>query len=213
MMRKRSKQRWLVLWKRIGARGNTEKIYANLMKRYAEPHRVYHALPHIEDCLDQLEEARHLAANPDAIEMALWYHDAIYDIKAKNNEEKSAELALVIAEDASLPDNFGKRVVSLILATKHDAIPIDPDAKIIIDIDLSILGQSEEKFDEYERQIREEYKRVPENEFVTGRSAILKLFLKRPTIYLTQFFRDKYEAQAQKNITRSLAYLKASMAR
>ena len=94
------------------------------------------------------------------------------------------------------------------MATKHSESPTDPDVQLLVDIDLSILGQSEEKFDEYELQVRKEYEWVSEGAFVTGRSAILKSFLNRPTIYSTQFFRNKYEAQARRNIDRSLSRLR-----
>lgn len=206
-MRNRSEQRWLALWQRLGARGNASAIYQDLVARYSEPHRTYHTLQHIEHCLDEFEQARHLAKNPNAVELALWYHDAIYDTEAKDNEERSAALAVEMVRKASLPDNLGQAVANLIMATKHTAVPIDPDVQLLVDIDLSILGQAEERFDEYERQIREEYGRIPEDAFVAGRSVILKLFLDRSNIYATRFFRQKYRKQARRNVTRSLAQL------
>lgn len=93
------------------------------------------------------------------------------------------------------------------MATKHTTIPIDPDIQFLVDIDLSSFGQSESKFDKNGQQIRKEYDWVPEDAFVAGRSAILKSFLDRPNIYATQFFRNKYETQARRNIARSLAQL------
>ncbi len=206
-MRNRSEPLWLALWQRIGAQGNAHEVYNDLVARYSEPHRAYHTPEHIGHCLDELEQVRQLATNPDAVELSLWYHDAIYDTKAKDSEKRSARLAAEMARSASLPDSFGQSVVNLIMATKHTAAPADPDAQLLVDIDLSILGQSEDKFDEYERQVHKEYKWIPEDAFVAGRSAILKSFLDRPTIYSTQFFRNKYEAQARRNIVRSLAQL------
>lgn len=200
-------RRWTTLWQHLGAQGNAQEVYNDLVARYSEPHRAYHTLEHIGHCFDELEQVRHLAANPDAVELALWYHDAIYDTKAKDNEERSAALVVEMVISASLPDNLGQSVANLIIATKHLAIPIDPDVQLLVDIDLSILGQSEDKFDEYERQVRKEYDWVSEDAFVAGRSAILKSFLDRTNIYATQFFRNKYEAQARRNITRSLARL------
>ena len=88
-------------------------------------------------------------------------------------------------------------------------LPGEPDVQLLVDIDLSILGQPETKFDEYERQVREEYEWVPEDQFVVGRSAMLKSFLDRPNIFATQFFSNKYEKQARANIARSLASLRA----
>lgn len=208
-MTDRNKQRWTSLWERIGAQGNASEVYNDLVARYSETHRAYHTLVHIGHCLDELEQVRELTTNPDAVELALWYHDAIYDTKAKDSEERSAELAIKMARGASLPDSFGQSVVNLIMATKHSESPTDPDVQLLVDVDLSILGQSEEKFDEYELQVRKEYEWVAEDAFVAGRSAILKSFLDRPTIYSTQFFRNKYEMQARRNIARSLARLRA----
>ncbi|MBI2055138.1 MAG: N-methyl-D-aspartate receptor NMDAR2C subunit [Candidatus Sungbacteria bacterium] len=201
-------QRWTALWKHLGARGDESVVYADLATRYSEPHRAYHTFEHIGHCLDEFEQARHLATNPDTVELALWYHDAIYDTKAKDSEERSAALAVEVVRSASLSDNLGQSVANLITATKHTAVPTDPDVQLLVDIDLSILGQSEDKFDEYEQQVRKEYEWAAEDAFVAGRSAILKSFLDRTTIYSTQFFR-KYETQARRNIARSLARLRA----
>ena len=206
-MQNRNEQLWLALWQRIGAQGDPHKVYADLVAKYSEPHRAYHALGHIEHCLNEFKQVSHLTANPDAIEFAIWYHDAFYNTKAKDNEEKSAVDAMKSAKNILLPVSFGQSVANLIVVTKHSTIPGGKDARFLVDIDLSILGQSEDRFNEYERQIRKEYEWVSKDAFVAGRSAILKSFLERPTIYLTQFFRDKYEAQARLNIARSLAQL------
>lgn len=195
------------LWQRIGAQRNPRIVYNDLVTRYSEPHRAYHTLAHIQHCLDEFKQVRHLIANPNAVELALWYHDTIYNTKAKDNEEKSAALARTIIQSASLPDAFGQFVADCIMATKHTAIPADPDIQFLVDIDLSSLGKPEKEFDENAQKIRKEYEWVPEDMFAAGRSAILKSFLNRPNIYATQFFRDKYETRARQNIARSLAQL------
>ncbi len=202
-------QHWMSLWERFGAQGDAPKVYNDLADRYAEPHRAYHTLEHIGHCLDELEQVRHLATNPDAVELALWYHDAVYDTKAKDSEERSATLAVEMMRSASLSDNLEQLVANLITATKHTTAYTDPDVQLLVDIDLSILGQTEDKFDEYEWQVRKEYEWVSEDAFVAGRLAILKSFLDRPTIYSTQFFYNKYEVQARRNIAKSLARLRA----
>lgn len=201
-------QRWTAMFQRLGAQGDASDVYNDLVARYSEPHRTYHTFQHIRHCLDELEQVRHLAENSDAVDLALWYHDAIYDTKVKDSEERSAALAVEMVRNASLTDNLGQSVSNLIMATKHSATPTDPDVQLLVDIDLSILGQAEERFDEYELQVRKEYEWVPEDAFVAGRSAILKSFLARSNIYATQFFRDKYETQARRNIARSLARLR-----
>lgn len=204
-----NKKQWMSLWKRLGAQGDADKVYNDLAERYSEPHRAYHTLEHIEHCLDEFEQVRHLATKSDAVELALWYHDAINDTKAEDSEERSVTLAVGMVRSASLQVKFGQSVANLITATKHTLAPTDPDVQLIVDVDLSILGQSEDKFDKYEQQVRKEYGWVAEDAFVSGRSAILKSFLGRPAIYSTQFFRNKYEMQARRNITRSLARLRA----
>jgi predicted metal-dependent HD superfamily phosphohydrolase len=204
-MSRSTKQCWLDLWKRIGAQGNALEIYSDLVLRYAEPHRAYHTLAHIEHCLDEFEQVQRLATNPDAVELAIWFHDAVYEIGGKYNEEKSVALMSEVIRKALLPDELGKLVENLILATKRTVVPADPDAQLLVDIDLSILGQPGDKFDEYERRIRREHRWVPDGLFIARRSAMLKSFLDRSAIFSTKFFCDKYESQARQNIARSLA--------
>ncbi len=208
-MRRNLRQRWVGFWSRLGARGNPRKTYDDLAMRYAEPHRVYHTLEHIAHCLDEFDRSWHLAVDHHAVELAIWYHDVVYDTRTKDNEGKSAVLASEMVRKASLPGTLGHAVTGLILATKHIVTPTGKDARLLVDIDLSILGQPEDKFDEYERQIRQEYSWVPEKEFISGRATILKSFLDRPAVYSTSFFRSEYESQARRNIARSLARLRA----
>jgi predicted metal-dependent HD superfamily phosphohydrolase len=181
--------------------------YAKLIERYGEPHRAYHNLRHIRQCLAEFAPARRMAGEQDAVEMAIWYHDAIYDSHAKDNEERSAALAEVAGKAAGMPSGFLSRVSVLILATRHVATPEDADAALLVDIDLSILGQPPSRFDEYEKEIRQEYDWVEAKAFAAGRSTILKSFLERPSIYSTDFFRAKYEAKARENLARSVRRL------
>jgi len=204
-----SAARWFTLWNHIEVEGNAPVIYHGLVTRYMEPHRAYHTLSHIQDCLVDFAGCRHLAVNPNAVEMAIWFHDAVYDPKAKDNEEQSAALAMEILGRALLPEHFRRAVADLIMATKHLTVPTDPDARMLVDIDLGILGKSEERFDAYERQIRTEYQWVPLKEFAIARTGILKAFLDRPSIYATRFFRDRYERVARQNLAHSLDRLNA----
>ncbi|EEF63208.1 HD domain-containing protein [Pedosphaera parvula] len=206
-----SQSRWSELWQRLGGQGDGSVIYEDLFKRYHEPHRAYHNFAHIEQCLLEFGSLRSLASNPDAIELAIWFHDAVYDTHAKDNEELSAELAVDVMQSAAIPASLIQTVSNLILATKHAAMPADPDAALFVDVDLSILGQSAEKFDEYEFQIRQEYNWVESKAFIEGRSRILEIFVKRPRIYSTECFHQKYENQARENLARSIARLKTGV--
>jgi predicted metal-dependent HD superfamily phosphohydrolase len=162
---------------------------------------------HILHCFDEMACVRHLAAHPDAMEMALWYHDAIYDTHATDNEAQSATLAAHRLRDASVPETFVQMVVRLIMATQHHAGAEDLDTRLLVDIDLAILGQPVHLFDVYEQHIRQEYAWVPHEAFLKGRTKILRAFLHRSTIYATDHFRQRYEAQARVNIARSLRVL------
>ena len=201
------KRRWLEFWSRAKASGDAEAPWARLSARYAEPQRASHTIAHIAHCLEEFGGARDLAADPLAVEMALWYHDAVYDPRRHDNEEKSAELAAADARLLGLAASFGDRVADLIRTSTHRALAEDPDAKLFSDIDLAILGRPVDVFDEYERKVRVEYAWVPEPAFRAGRSAILRSFLERPSIYATEHFRAKYEAPARDNLARSIRRL------
>ncbi|MBI4991981.1 MAG: pantetheine-phosphate adenylyltransferase [Candidatus Harrisonbacteria bacterium] len=201
------KNRWLALCMTIGATQDTEKIFAILSRLYSEKERAYHKFLHIEECLNELENTRALCMDPNTLEMAIWFHDAIYNPRLKNNEEQSAKLAYEATKTMGLSETFAQKVADLVRTTIHKAVPTDPDAQLLTDIDLSILGKLAAEFDEYEKKIRKEYSWVSEDQFRAGRTAILRSFLARPSIYATEYFRNKYEKQARENLARSLAKL------
>lgn len=199
---------WLALWRDCGAGNNGERAFSELIKAYSFPaERFYHTLKHVRECLDEFAAAKSLTAHPREIDFALWYHDAIYNSRAKDNEERSADLAKRTAIENGFDPKFAQRVYDLILATRHKTEPAGDDEKIIVDVDLSILGKPDPVFDQYEIDIRKEYAWVDEAQFRAGRGAILKAFLERPRIYSTPFFYSKYEAKARRNLARSIAQL------
>jgi predicted metal-dependent HD superfamily phosphohydrolase len=197
--------RWRDLWRRLEGQTDSEPVFDQLQALYAEPHRAYHNLDHIADCLAQFDRAGHLAVYPAELELAIWLHDIIYGTHASDNEEKSAQWAVDAMHAAHMTPETIKQVETLILATKHTTAPKDPDAQLLVDIDLSILGRPPREFDAYEAKIRQEYAWVSDDAFRQGRRAILELFLARPSIYQTSFFREQFEAQARENLRRSLA--------
>src|SRR5262245_23129376 len=131
--------RWRALWGRVAGAGDGRAEFEDLRRRYSEPHRAYHTLAHIGHCLGEFDEVRARAVTPDAVEWALWYHDAVYDTRAKDSEERSAELALQVAGRASLPAEVATRAARHILASKHREPPAEPDTRIFVDVDLAIL--------------------------------------------------------------------------
>ena len=200
-------ERWSRLWAAAGATGDPAPWYAKLTEAYAEPARHYHNQQHIAECLAEFDAARHLAQQPVAVELALWFHDAVYDPKAGDNEEQSAALAKRCLEEAGQPDLAGT-VAMLVMATKLHGTDAGPDAALVVDVDLSILGKSEVRFAEYETQIRQEYSWVPKLFFKPKRAEILQRFLDRERIYTHEHFVTRYEQSARRNFEDSIRKLK-----
>lgn len=202
--------RWRDLWHRLGAHAAPEPIFDELIRRYQEPHRAYHTLDHIQDCLRQLDLMRDLAEHADEIEMAVWCHDVIYDPRAADNELRSAAWAEKALTEGGIPADVIARVQSLILATQHLTPPDQIDAVLMVDIDLSSLGHPAAEFERGNAAIRQEYQWVPELAYREARAKVLESFLARPAIYQTAWFHDRYEAQARQNLTRAVRNLRTA---
>ena len=203
-----SLERWRAPWLAAGASADSEGWYERVHALYAEPARGYHNLRHIDDCLEEFDEVKHLAFDPTAVELAIWFHDAVYDPRAQDNEERSAELAMQALSQAGCGKALQHNVRDLILATKHLRAPAEGDAALMADIDLSILGKPPERFQDFERGVRQEYAWVPEELFRVKRAEILELFLARPRIYSTDWFFSKYERAARENLGASVRRLR-----
>ena len=179
-------------------------LYEQLLQAYNEPQRHYHTLQHLAECLQLQSESAHLAQRPAEIAIALWFHDAVYDVKAHDNEARSADWAVTALQAAGVGAEVQARVHALIMATEHTTAPLEGDAALLVDIDLAILGAAPARFAEYERQIRQEYAWVPEDVFVEKRRAVLQSFMSRPHIYNTTFFHQMLEASARVNLQKML---------
>jgi predicted metal-dependent HD superfamily phosphohydrolase len=201
-------ERWTKLWQALGARGDPLPWYERLTAAHAEPHRHYHNQQHIAECLAEFDAARHLARDARTIEAAIWFHDAVYNPRASDNEEQSANLARSCLDGASVSAELTKKIAEVIMATKTHNASGDSDTALMIDIDLAIFGQNEARFAEYEKQIRREYSWVPKFIYSPKRAEILEGFLKRERIYTTEFFSTKYEANARRNLEWSINNLR-----
>ena len=192
-----------------------EPLKRALSALYQAPDRQYHNLAHIETMLALARHYRASLHDPGAVEAAIWFHDAIYDSRTKDNEARSAALAEEKLADRTDPERLG-RVATMIVATATHELPslqrlgdehFIRDAALFLDMDLSILGAAPEAFDAYEQAVRREYQWVEEPMWRAGRSAVLKNFLARPHIYHTEEFRQRFEPQARRNMARSIAAL------
>ncbi len=198
------KNSWVRAWQGIGARGDGEQVRAALVAAYAEPQRKYHSLQHLTECLEWFERVGALPKHAAEVEMALWFHDAVYDVKGSDNEQRSADWAAAELADAGVAPEVIGRASELILATMHKAVPTEPDQRVLVDIDLAILGAAESRFAEYGQQIRDEYAFVPEELFKPRRRALLGVFLERPRIYSTSYFHALLEERARANLRRAV---------
>lgn len=195
---------WHRAWTALAGEGDAHALRDTLIASYGEPQRKYHTRQHLTECLALLEEVATLAAHPAEVEMALWFHDAIYDVKGSGNEERSADWAHAALREAGVDAAVAERVRKLVLVTKHDGVPQSPDEQVLVDIDLAILGAERPRFDEYERQIREEYGFVPGFLFRRKRKQILRTFLDRPVLYSTPMLRERLDARARENLRRAI---------
>jgi predicted metal-dependent HD superfamily phosphohydrolase len=194
---------WNTAWQSLAVEPPPGLVEA-LRRRHEEPHRKYHTLQHLGECLALAGRDGILAEHPAEVVIALWFHDAVYDLHRHDNEAASAAWARDALREAGVRPEIAGRVHALVVATRHDAEPPPGDARLVVDIDLAILGAESARFDEYELQIRDEYAHVPPDIFRAKRRAILQSFLDRPAIYGTAVYRDRFEAKARANLARAI---------
>jgi predicted metal-dependent HD superfamily phosphohydrolase len=177
-----------------------------LMRLYEQPHRHYHNLVHLSECMREFQEVFMACDDAHACEMALWYHDVVYDPGEATNERLSANKARFDCMRLHTPESFADKVCLLVLSTTH-SVESSGDAAIVADIDLAILASPWERYKEYEGQIRMEYGKYADKDYLAGRSLFLDGMMRKPRIYATDYFHHKYEAIARANMARSLLSL------
>lgn len=194
---------WNTAWQDL-ALAPPEGLFDALRAAWAEPQRRYHTLQHLRECLEHFERERAQARHPGEVALALWFHDAVYELQRADNEAASADWARRALRAAGAAEKLVARVHALVMATCHDRAPATGDERLLVDIDLAILGASGERFAEYERQIREEYAFVPESVFRAKRREVLRGFDVRAPIYATEGLRARLEAAAHANLGRAI---------
>lgn len=220
-------ERWKSLCKKINIRGDVDLVFLNIEKRYSEQGRYYHTLSHIRHCLLELDEIRFEdfmeQLNKEAIELAFWFHDSVYSTRnpesSRENELRSSKLVFetmqfqligAAPEDLLLASDLIKwTALRYYLSDGPKGINryLKKCFEVVADIDLAILGQTRTKFDLYEEQIQQEFSHVPLEIFLKKRKEVIFAFLEKPSIYRTDYFRNKYEERAQENLRRSFTRL------
>ena len=198
-------------WRKDAARfsaSDAAQIFSDLIARHNEPQRHYHGVRHLSALLDLL--ARHAPQIPPGSpgRLAIWWHDAIYDPTAKDNEEQSADLARDHLARLGAASDLIDDVAAVILATKnHWAGPTLGEYDLFLDADIAILGAPPAIYDAYTRAVRKEYAWVTDDVFRVGRSAFLANALSWPRLFRTRAFETAYADQARANMRRELALL------
>jgi len=201
------RDRFATLLRRLGATRDSTALGDALLAEWSAPGRAYHDLRHLEDCLAQLDGAEADPATRDLVEAALWFHDAVYDPRTRDNEERSAAWAAQALPAAGVSVETAGQVARLVRLTAGHGPAPDLPGQLMCDIDLSILGRPVELFDSYDRRVRAEYAWVPEMAYRAGRARVLENLLRRDPLFQTPAFRQRFEPQARLNLRRALAAL------
>jgi len=204
-------QNWLDSLKSLGlATEKSDLFLEKLKKRYQSRGRYYHNLSHIEALLTSLQAQWQDLAKPEAVLLAIWYHDAIYSPLRKDNEARSARLARQDLQQFGADTALCERIAYLILQTaNHTQAPThqDHDLGWFLDFDLEILGATQPAYQRYAHQIRQEYKLIPLGVYRKGRIQVLKRMLQTPYLYHSPLYRKRYERQARQNLLAEIADL------
>lgn len=202
--------RFAALWRRNlsrGAEDHAERVWRALEKHYSQPHRHYHNLGHLAHCLRHFDAVADRLVCRDQVETAIWFHDVVLEPGRTDNEQRSADYFGELA-GAVMPAVFVSGVVDLILYTTHRAPPADLDHQFICDIDLSSFGSPWNVFLENSRAIEAEFPGTPD-EYLRCETSFLQSLLRRPRIFMTDFFHDLLEEKARDNIRQFLQLLGA----
>ena len=198
--------RFCALWVRClqpGQMMDPIPVFNDLVSHYGEDSRTYHSWPHIMHCLREFDRASALFEEPDAIELALWFHDSEYTAGASDNEQRSADLFARWAEPW-FSSALVKKVCDLILITIHKRKPINADESYVMDIDLSAFGLNWMDFMRDTRNVRKELSHIPDHIYYPSHTRFITKLLNQRRIFHTNFFHSRYEKAARKNINRLL---------
>ena len=200
------------LWQRCliaGARDDGSTIHQRLFSGYNEPQRYYHTFDHIRHCLAMFDECRSRLDNPDAVELAVWFHDVVFESGKADNEARSARLYEELSD--GVHDAETRALVDrLIMATLHNGNDLeDEDAKYMVDIDLASFGLPWEEFLRDSENLRRESGDLSDTDYYSRALGFHDWLRSRERFVQTDFFAARYEEQARRNIARYLEHISA----
>jgi len=186
----------------------TINIFWNeIAEKYSSSKRYYHNLNHINELVSLLNIYKSSICDLEIVQLAIFYHDVIYNAIKKDNEFKSAIFCKKHLEKTSLPKEKLEKCYNYILATKNHETNNENDLNYLLDFDLSILSSQDIDYEIYLKQIRKEYSFFPDIIYNAGRKKVLQYFLKQKKIYKTDEFYVKFEKKARENLNNELIKL------
>ena len=198
-------RRFDALWRRCVSSprsADPATVYAGLRRLLGAPDRHFHNLGHIRDCVRRVDEVASLLEDRDAVELALWFHDAVYSPGDATNERRSAELFLGFSAGAQPALRI--RICRLVLATRHTGAVTGHDRRFIVDIDLAGFGAPWAEFMRKGALLRREFSAQTDAQYLTGQMVFLQRLQRQPQFFATEYFRSRFEARAQENLDRLL---------
>lgn len=202
-----ARTRWWDLTERLGIADDARTLGETLIGAYSRPGRHHHDIGHVVEVLEAIEDLLGTPAPVDA-ELAAWFHDAVYEGKAGDDELASASMARAELTGLGLDPDLGERVAALVEATaSHTCEPDDRVGAAFLDADLSVLGADDARYDRYVEAVRREYGHLDEPSWRAGRASVLASLLDRGPLFMSEPGRQRWEARARVNMTRELAGL------
>lgn len=194
-------------WRACGFRGDWRRVFRSVVKKYSESHRAYHDLRHLSYCFEQFDRVSRKMQCPLVVEGALWFHDIEYDPHREDNEARSAVILRRLLSSSGVTLAFIGMMMRMIVKTRHTGMTLDPDTRLLLDIDLSILAAGEKLFSAYDAGIRIEYHFVPDVMYREGRMSVLRGLLDRSQIFQSAVLKKIFEKTARENLRVSIAKL------
>ncbi|MFE2286703.1 hypothetical protein ACFXDJ_21355 [Streptomyces sp. NPDC059443] len=200
--------RWQATARAAGADRDPAPYADRLLAAWAEPQRRYHTTAHLADVLARIDVLAPHAADPAAVELAAWFHDAVYRPDRSENEERSAALAERALPELGIDGARTAETARLVrLTVTHDPVPGDTNGEVLCDADLGVLAGAPDAYAAYAAAVRAEYAFVPDGAFREGRAAVLRQLLDLPRLFRTPYGAAHWEAPARANLTAELAEL------
>ena len=197
-------------WAQLAGDSPTSRTeWAAVVAAWSEPHRRYHDLAHLAAVLGLVGELAGAATDPDAVRLAAWYHDVVYDPRRSDNEQVSAERARVGLRGLVPPERVEEVVRLVLLTAGHDPAPDDADGAVLCDADLAVLAGPPDAYAAYASAVREEYGHLSDAEFTAGRTAVLEHLLALPALYRLPAVAPEWTPRARANLAAELSLLRA----